>query len=401
MPEQVKNLSIFDEPVDRRHTDCVKWDMVARKYGNDHLIPLWIADMDFRLPKETRAALQKCVDFGVFGYTECPDRVYHAITSWLSERYRWTISKEQLIMNHNVVSSISLALRALTKPGDKVLISRPVYNPFFEQINQLQRIPVYSDLCLADGRYTLDLADMETKIKSENVRCLLICSPHNPGGIEWQREELEGVLRLSNSYNLPIIADEIHADLMLYGNTHTPLAQLNEAVRDRIVTLMSPTKTFNLAGIGPSYMIVFNEELRQRITKEQQLMVYPSINRFQIEALCASYYIGRNWLNELIPYIEKNIQLVKDKLACLPELSVMKQDACYLVWIDYRALAVDEQEAEQAFIKAGVLPQMGSIYGANGAGFIRVNVASSWAIVAEGMNRIVSAFQSLKRTDSL
>lgn len=394
-------MTDLDKVLDRKHTDSVKWDGIMEQYGDSHLIPMWIADMDFKSPKEILDALRNCVDFGIFGYTQCPGRVKTSIEAWLERKYQWAVSDEQIIMNHNVVSSISLAIRALTDIGDHILIHSPVYNPFFEQITQLKRCPVYSQLINTDNRYFMDTEDMEQQIQQNDIKCILICSPHNPGGRIWEPAELEKVVQLSIKYDIPVISDEIHSDLVLYGKTHTPLAKLAGENNAHIVTLMAPTKTFNLAGIGPSYIVSTNSVTVKKIQECQESMVYPEINRFQIEAICTAYDLCQDWLDNLIPYIEKNIVLAKKKLSAISGLNVMNHDASYLMWVNYADLGIEENELEQALIQSGVVLQMGSTYGSAGKGFVRINLAAPQKTVEEGLNRIVQAFELIKSKSQL
>lgn len=386
---------IFDQMIKREKTNSVKWDGAEKLYGKPNLLPMWIADMDFRAPDCILDALKECLNQSIFGYTLCPDTLKEVVQSWLQKHYQWNVSAEAIVFNHNVVSSISLALRALTKKGDKVLIHYPVYNPFFEQINLLERIPVTSALTLDNNRYYMDLEDMERKIMNENVSCMLICSPHNPGGRIWSPDELQAVIKLAIKYDLPIIADEIHSDLILPGNKHVPIAQLADEQKKKIVTLMAPTKTFNLAGIGPSYILCFDADLAQKIKDLQTLMVYPAINPFQIAAMTAAYEEGEEWLAELIVYVKETIDCVREKLSVIKELHCMDNDATYLMWIRYADLGLSEEEVNKAFIEAGAALQMGSTYGDAGKGFFRMNVAAPRALVMEGTDKVVYAFQQL------
>lgn len=385
----------FDQVIPRIHTNSVKWDGTESKYGAARLLPMWIADMDFKAPFQVLDTLKQCAEFGVFGYTQCPDSLKTVVQSWLSRRYKWEVDDRNIIFNHNVVSSISLAIRALTDRGDKVLLHCPVYNPFFEQLNQLGRVPVFSNLIIEDGRYVMDTEDMEKKLSTEHISCILLCSPHNPGGRVWSEKELQKVIDLSERYHCSIISDEIHSDIILSGCKHTPVAQLAGSVRKDIVTLMAPTKTFNLAGIGPSFILSFNDKTAGVIKELQKKMVYPEISPFQIAALTAAYENGEAWLNELIPYIEKNINLVTAKLSEIPGIRCMKNEGTYLMWIDYRKLGFDEKEVNQALIELGVALQMGSTYGPEGNGFVRMNVAAPRSVVHIGADRTSQAFQKL------
>ncbi|GEB78262.1 aminotransferase [Sporolactobacillus inulinus] len=387
--------SIFDEHVERTNTNSVKWDGAAMLYGKSHVLPMWIADMDFRAPDCILDAMSDVLDQKIFGYTLCPKSLKQSVRNWLMRRYTWNVADRSIIFNHNVVSSISLALRALTSEGDKVLIHHPVYNPFFEQINQLGRVPLVSELELHDQRYSMNLADMEQKIKEEQPTCILICSPHNPGGRIWDPDELKAVIALAAAYHLPIISDEIHADLVIPGHRHQPIAQLAGETAGQIVTLMAPTKSFNLAGIGPSYMLTFDSKIAAAIKREQRAMVYPSINPFQIAAMTAAYEKGEPWLIELMHYVKGNIDYVRRMLSQLDGIYCMENDATYLMWINYEALHVSEKEVQQALIEQGVALQMGSTYGPSGHGFIRMNVAAPRALVEEGTQKVLRAFQHL------
>ncbi|WP_177184739.1 MalY/PatB family protein [Sporolactobacillus nakayamae] len=386
---------IFDRIVARENTNCVKWDGAERLYGKPHLLPMWIADMDFSAPDCVINALKECLEQKIFGYTLCPESLKQVVQTWLNDHYAWKVPSEAIVFNHNVVSSIALALRVLTKNGDKVLIHNPVYNPFFEQINQLGRIPVVSELELHDHRYYMNVGDMERKINEENVSCILICSPHNPGGRIWNAEELQEVVALAANYNLPIIADEIHSDLVLPGKKHQPIALLAGNQCANIVTLMAPTKTFNLAGIGPSYILTFNPEIAAAIKHEQKVMVYPEINPFQIAAMTAAYGKGEQWMKDLIVYVKGNSDYVRAKLSEIDGLHCMDSDATYLMWISYADLGFSEEEVNKALVECGVALQMGSTYGKAGCGFVRMNVAAPRTLVEQGTEKVVRAFKGL------
>jgi len=385
---------IFDQIVERKNTNCVKWDGAESLYGKPQLLPMWIADMDFSAPDCILGALKECLNQKIFGYTYAPESLKQVVQSWLSKHYDWKVPSEAIVFNHNVVSSISLALRVLTKKGDKVLIHNPVYNPFFEQLKQLERVPVVSELDIHDNRYFMNVKDMERKINEENVSCILICSPHNPGGRIWDPEELQVVVDLAVKYELPIIADEIHSDLVLPGRKHQPMAQL-AAGKCTIITLMAPTKTFNLAAIGPSYILTFERELTEKIKREQKLMVYPEINPFQIAAMTAAYEKGEQWMNELLVYVKGNSDYVRKHLTQINGLRCMDSDATYLMWISYAELGLSEQEVNEAFVANGVALQMGSMYGEAGNGFFRMNIATPRVNVEKGTSMVLRAFQQL------
>ncbi|MCO7127538.1 PatB family C-S lyase [Sporolactobacillus shoreicorticis] len=387
--------SIFDQIVQRTNTNCVKWDGAEKLYGKPNLLPMWIADMDFSAPNCILDALKTCLDQKIFGYTLCPESLKQVVQSWLIKHYGWEVPSDAIVFNHNVVSSISLALRVLTKKGDKVLIHNPVYNPFFEQLNQLDRVPVVSKLKIQKNRYFMDINDMERKINEEKVTCILICSPHNPGGRIWEPEELQDVIDLAVKYELPIIADEIHSDLVFSGKKHQPMAQHAAEKCKAVITLMAPTKTFNLAGIGPSYILTFEREIAEKIKQEQKLMVYPEMNPFQIAAMTAAYEKGEQWVNELLDYVKGNIDYVCQHLTQIDGLRCMDNDATYLMWINYAELGFSEQEVSEVLIANGIALQMGSMYGDAGTGFFRMNVATPRANVERGTDMVLRAFKQL------
>ncbi|MFX3619493.1 MAG: MalY/PatB family protein [Sporolactobacillus sp.] len=388
----------FDRIICRDQTNSVKWDGAEERFGRPELLPLWIADMDFCTADPILDEMKRVLEHGIFGYTRCPSTVKTAIQSWLLRLYQWNVARTSIVFNHNVVSSIALALRALTLKGDKILILSPVYNPFFEQIEQLGRQVVKSELVIKDGRYAMDLEDMEDKINQEKVRCLLFCSPHNPGGRVWNKEELEAVLLLAENYQIPIISDEIHSDLILPGGKHQPIGQMAVARNVKVVTLMAPTKTFNLAGIGPSYLLIFDPEIRKTIQALQKSMVYPEISPFQIAAMTAAYTKGEKWLTELLDYIAENIAYVISAFAGVDELYCIRSEATYLMWVRYADLGVTESELNTAFLENGVALQMGSTYGESGNGYFRMNIAAPQATVVEGTRRILNAVQQLKES---
>lgn len=389
-------MSRFDEVIERRGTNAVKWDGLKTVFGREDVLPMWVADMDFKAPDVVIEAIKQSAEHGVYGYTIVPDSTREAIVNWMKERHDWTIQKEWLLFNHGVVPSIGAAVEALTETGDAVIVQPPVYNPFFEMIERNGRKLVYNELILQDGRYRMDLADLEEKIIQENAKMIVLCSPHNPGGRVWTAEELTAVAELCEKHGLILVSDEIHADLTRMPHKHLPVASLSERYAAFTITLAAPSKTFNLAGLQASALVVPDKTIR---TKLQTLFAKQgqfTLNQMGIAGMEAAYRHGHEWLDEVLEYIHGNVQLVK-KYADeqIPTLSVMEPEGSYLVWVDCRALGLSDKELLDLFLNHGVALGNGAKYGPGGEGFMRINVACPRSAVAETMERMKTAVESL------
>lgn len=363
-------------------------------FGKNELLPMWVADMDFSPPVAVIEKLKERIDHGVFGYTIANVNTAGAIIDWTNKRHGWEIQPEWILYSPGVVPSIGMAIQAFTEVGDKVLLQSPVYTPFFNMIENNMREVVNSPLQLVDGRYEIDFADFEEKLKS-GVKLFLLCSPHNPGGRVWSKEELTKVAELCKQYGVLIAADEIHADITFAPHQHLPLTSLDPSYQDFIVTFMAPSKTFNLAGLQASFIVAPNEDMRKKLTIIQQTLNLTSLNTFGMIAMEAAYRDGEEWLNECITYIEENINLIDEEVSrSLPELEVMRPEGSYLVWIDCRKTGLsDKQLRENLLGKAKLAVNFGASYGEGGEGFIRLNPACHRSIVEEGLERLKLAFQ--------
>ncbi|MFF2289788.1 MalY/PatB family protein [Peribacillus butanolivorans] len=387
--------SIFEEHINRENTGSVKWDKNSLKslYGREDVLPMWVADMDFPSPEGIQKALIERLNHPIFGYTVPSETVFTEIQSWLRDQHSWPITKEWISFSSGVVSAIGTTIQAFTNPGDKILVQSPVYTPFFDMIKNNDREVVNSPLIIEDDRFKIDFTDFEDKLKS-GVKLFLFCSPHNPGGRVWTKDELLRIGELCVKYNVIIISDEIHADLFHSTSRHYPIASLSEQLSDITVTLMAPSKTFNIAGIQASFLITSNEKLQKQLQKAQTKLAFHGLNILALTAMEAAYREGLPWLKDMIAYIEENIKVAEEFIAAeIPALHVMHPDASYLLWIDCRDLGLNDKEIKERLIHQGKLAlEPGSKYGPGGEGFVRMNIGCSRSVLVDGLNRLKLAF---------
>ncbi|VEF47123.1 class I and II aminotransferase [Bacillus freudenreichii] len=385
----MRQLINFDVDIDRKDTRSMKWDGMKKVFGRDDLLPMWVADMDFRPPQEVIDAFRERVDHGVFGYTIVTDRLAEAICNWTKMRHDWDIKPEWLLYSPGVIPSVHTAIQAFTNPGDKILVQSPVYTPFFHMIERNSREVANSPLVLKNGRYEIDFEDFEEKL-SNGVKIFLLSSPHNPAGRVWEKEELTRLAKLCKKYNVLIVSDEIHADLVAAPNKHIPLASLDESFADFTMTLMAPTKTFNLAGVQASFTVVPNKNLRTKVAAVQASEGFSMLNTFGAIAMEAAYTYGGTWLDGALKYIRSNIDYVKEEIGSqIPLLEVIDPEGTYLVWIDCRKLGLSDAELKKRILEKGRLAlNFGNAYGPGGEGFIRMNVACPKETVIEGVRRL-------------
>ena len=382
----------FDKVIDRYQTNSYKWDKGAKD-----LLPMWVADMDFEVPKPIKEAMIKKAEHGIYGYTLAPDSYYDAIINWEKKRHGWQIKKEWIMFSPGVVPGINMLVRALTQPGDKVIVQTPVYYPFFGAITnngaQIERNP----LKFENGTYRMDFNDLEEKTKNPRAQLLILCSPHNPVGRVWSREELKKLGRICQNNNVTVIADEIHCDLIFKGYKHTPFACISDDFQQNSITCIAPSKTFNLAGLQTSAFVIPDEKLRQRFFNvlESNFLLLP--NAFGITALEAAYNHGEEWLEQLMDYLQENLDfLVQFTKKYLPKVNVIKTEGTYLVWMDFRGLGLDNNALEDLMLnQAKIWLDEGYVFGEEGAGFERINIACPRSILEQGLQRIADAVKSL------
>lgn len=380
----------FDEIIDRRDTGSVKW------HYSDGTIPLWVADMDFKAAQPILASVQRVVEHGILGYTKPTAALYEAIINWHGSRYNLQLDKENILFSPGVVPSLALMMHIFTEAGDAILVNDPIYTPFMTKVEQNGRALVMSALKEVDGKYQLDLDDIEAKIIEHQVKLYLLCNPHNPGGRVWTREELKALLTLCKKHEVAIVSDEIHQDLILSDYKFIPLLKLAEAegYAHKVVSLTSMTKTFNIAGIKGSMIFAKDETLLKKISQQQQLNDEYELNLFAYTVMQSAYEEGGEWLEQVLAYIEKNIELTLDFLAGhLPDIKVMRPEASYLIWLDCSAYAQDDQVLYDKLRAAKVELNSGIKYGSEGHLKMRINVACPEALLREGLNRVYAAFR--------
>ncbi|NDI36160.1 MalY/PatB family protein [Chengkuizengella sediminis] len=385
----------FDETIDRNRTFSYKWDERKRFFDSDEVLPMWVADMDFRSPKPVVDALIKRAEHGVYGYSSSPNSYDEAVVSWLEQRHRWKIEKEWLSYSPGVMPTIGFLISCLTEPGDKVVLQSPVYYPFFDVINRSGRVIVDNALILEDNTYKMDLDKLEYQLDS-SVKMLLLCSPHNPVGRVWTKDELVRLGEICIKHNIIIVADEIHADLVFKQSKHIPLATISEELAQQTITCIAPSKTFNIAGLQASSVIISNADLRLKFRKEISRYSLNMMNTFGRVAAEASYKQGGEWLDQCIDYIYDNNQYVKQYVETnMPLIKVIQSEGTYLVWLDCRKLGMNGQELREFMLKkAKVALSDGFIFGENGDGFTRMNIGCPREMLVEGLERIKSAYIS-------
>ena len=379
---------LFDEKIDRRNTGSMKWDV------NENELPMWVADMDFRTAPAIVDALRRRVEHGIFGYTRVPDSYYEAVTGWFARRHGWTIDREWIIYTSGVVPAISAVIKALTVPGDKVLVQTPVYNCFFSSIRNNGCEMVSSPLVFASNTFTIDYEDLERKTADPKVKVMLLCNPHNPVGRVWTPEELQHIGDICLRNEVFVVADEIHCELTYEGYDYTPFASLSERFLQNSVTCVSPSKAFNLAGLQIANIIAADEEVRRRIDRAININEVCDVNPFGVIATMAAYNEGGEWLDALRKYLRGNYEyLCRFFKERLPQYPVLPLEGTYLVWIDCSASGINSdavalrlQEQQHLMVNSGTM------YGPGGEGFIRLNIACPRALLADGLERMARLF---------
>ena len=383
----------FDEHVDRTHTNSLKYDGRAMFFGKTDLLPLWVADMDFKTPDFIVDAIKKRAEHEVFGYTFRPESYTQSIVNWLKRRHNWEIKPEWISFSPGVVAGLTMAIEALSKPGDGVIVQPPVYFPFFDSVKGTGRQMIENPLKLENGRYYFDLEDLKQKI-TPTTKLLLLSNPHNPGGMAWNKEELTALANICLENKIVIISDEIHSDLIFDGFKHTPLAGISEAIAQNCVICMAPSKTFNTAGLTTSFLIIPN---KRHFVAYERVMRLPHLhmgNIFGTIALEAAYTHGDEWLSQLLKYLQGNYSFLEDFFAVnLPQVKVMRPEATYLIWIDFSAFGLTDEALNQKLIDAGVGLNRGVQFGKQGSGFMRINIGCTRTTLEEALLRIKNAFQ--------
>ena len=385
----------FDEVVCRKHTDALKLEALAPRWGRTDLLPMWVADMDFKTPPFIVEVMKKRMECEVFGYTARPESWYEAIISWQARRHQWTITKEMISFVPGVVPALAMAVQAFTERGEKVMIQQPVYNPFAQVIRNNHRELVNCPLELKDGQYHINFEVFEEKIKG--CKLFLFCHPHNPGGRVWTREELQKVAAICAQNNVIIVADEIHADLTLPPYQHIPFATVSEEAAQNSVVFASPSKAFNMAGLATSYAVIANPTLRRRFESYVEGNELAAGNVFAFNTVVAAYNKGEEWLQQMLNYVQGNVDEVIHYIEkYIPQLKVIVPQASYLVFIDFSTLQLSQKEIVALCTdKAHLALNDGAIYGEEGKGYMRINLACPRSVVKQALIQLKEAVRSI------
>ncbi len=383
----------FDEIIDRSSSHCVKINRLKAVFGRDDLIPLWVADMDFLSPPAITEALVERTRHGIFGYTVPFDGYYQSIINWLKKRHDYQVTRNEITFVPGVVKGFAFAIEIFTQENDKIIIQPPVYHPFRIVPEALNRQVINNPLILEDGKYKIDFEGLKKIIAENDCKMLIFCSPHNPVGRIWNDDELKQLAEICYDNNILVISDEIHSDLILPGFKHTPFATVSEKAKGNSITLMAPSKTFNIAGIVSSFAIIHNKELKN---KYMNYLTPRELDQGTIHALVATeaaYNQGAEWLDQALEYIQKNIDFVENYLKeNIPQIKVIKSEATFLVWLDCRDLNLTQKELVNLFVnKAKLALNDGTVFGKEGEGFMRLNVGTPLSNIEKALNNLKKA----------
>ena len=386
----------FDERVNRKGTDSIKWDHLKTHFGQEDLLPLWVADMDFSCPPPVVDEMKRIAEHGIYGYVLQNDDYYDAVISWMDRRFAWSIKKEWILFMPGIVPAIRLAIETFTEPGDGVIVQQPVYFPFMGVTKESNRKVLNNRLLETESGYEIDFDDLQVKAKDPNAKMMILCSPHNPVGRVWSQEDLRKIIDICVENDIILISDEIHQDLIYKGHVHTPIAKLTDPSA-KIITCTAPSKSFNVASLFASNIIIANDELRKTFKEELDKMhLMPSA--FTIGAVKAAYNDSEDWLESLLEYLSDNMDFVSEYLSKdLPKVKMRKPEATFLLWLDFRAYGLSSKELERRIIEdAGLALNKGWMFGREGEGHMRLNMGCPRPVLREALDRIKKAFGDLE-----
>jgi len=400
----------FDAKVDRRGTNSLKWEFIQREgdplhwehtdrcFGEDRVLPMWVADMDFRCPEPVVKALVERAQQGIYGYTAPSDAFYESVVNWMMRRHRWEVKPRWICVTPGVVPALNMLVQSFVSPGDRVLIQPPVYYPFYSAIENNGGEVAANPLVYESGRYRMDFAELEEKTKDPRVKMAILCSPHNPVGRVWTRDELLRFGEICIENNVLVVSDEIHGDLIYKGHVFTPFATISPELAQHSVICTAPSKTFNLAGLQTSCIIVPNDKLRERFGNTLQRNGLALTGSFGVVALQAAYDHGAEWLEQALSYLQANLEYLEAYVAeRIPQISFIQPEGTYLVWLDCRGLGLDQSGLRRLMMeKARVYLDEGVIFGPQGEGFERINIACPRSVLAEALDRIRNAIAGLQ-----
>ena len=381
----------FDEIIDRRGTESVKWDAVSERWGRNDLLPMWVADMDFRTPSFVMNALRKRLEHEVLGYTFACEEWYTSIINWLQSRHGWKVKREELTFMPGIVRGLAFAIQCFTEKGDKVMVMPPVYHPFFLVTEKNKREVVYSPLVLRDGQYYIDFDRFRKDIPG--CKLLILSNPHNPGGRVWTREELEQIAEICYESKTLVISDEIHADLTLPPYQHITFALVSEKARQNSLVFMSPSKAFNMPGLASSYCIIENKEICRCFQEYMEASELSEGHLFAYLSVAAAYSNGTEWLDQVLAYIQSNIDFTDAFLSeYIPNIKMIRPQASYLVFLDCRTLGLNQKELVDLFVDGAHLAlNDGTMFGKEGEGFMRLNVACPRSVLEKALKQLKKA----------
>lgn len=388
----------FDAVIDRKNTNSLKFDFAVERGKPADVLPLWVADMDFRAPKPVLDALHQAVEHGIFGYSEVKSEYYDAVSAWFSKHFGWQTQPRWLVKTPGVVYALAMAVRALTEPGDAVLIQPPVYYPFFSVIRDNDRVVVENELIYREGKYSIDFEDFEHKIAEHHVKLFLLCSPHNPVGRVWMPEELQRIGEICRKYNVYVVSDEIHCDFAFEAHPHHIFLEANPELAEQTIVCTAPSKSFNLAGLQISNIWIPGEKVRTAFLKEIDRSGYSQLNTLGLVACRAAYESGEEWLEQCSGYLRSNLDYLRGFLAeHIPEIKLVEPDGTYFAWLDCSGLNLSQDGLNDLIInRAKLWLDAGHIFGGNGGQFQRMVLACPRATLEQALFQIKSAVSSLR-----
>ncbi|MDY0076531.1 MAG: PatB family C-S lyase [Bacteroidales bacterium] len=385
----------FDKQIDRSETSSIKYDLRKTIFGSEEVLPMWVADMDFETPDFIRDAVKARAEHPIYGYTFRNDSYHQAQIDWFKKRYDWEIEKDWIVFTPGIVPALNMAVLALTNRGDKIIVQPPVYFPFFTAVSNHNRELVNNELIKEDGTYRMNFEQLEEQ--AADARMLILCNPHNPVGRAWRREELDKLADICVRHNLLVISDEIHADLVLPGHKHTPFASVHPGLKASLLTMHAASKTFNLAGLATSSVIIEDETLRNQFKQFVDFLHVGMGNIFGAVATETAFREGGEWHKQMLHYVSENVNYFTDQLSAkLPQLKVFKPEATYMVWLDFNAFGLDDVALKSYIIKeAGLGLNAGIDFGSGGSGFMRINLACPRQTVELAVEKLILAFSKL------
>jgi cystathionine beta-lyase len=385
----------FDELIDRRNTGAVKTDLCKKMFGTDDLIPLWVADMDFRTPDFIIDAINNRCKHPILGYTVPDEEYFNSIIRWIDARHGWKLERNWLGFLPGIVPGLAFAVNALTQTGDQIIIQPPVYPPFIQVPSKNGRELIYNPLKVVEGRFEMDLKDLEYKI-TDRTRMFILCNPHNPGGRTWDADTLIKVAEICHKHGVLVVSDEIHSDMALPGNVHTPFASVSELAEQNSITYMAPSKTFNMAGLVSSSYIIPNSEIRKKFSDFMDNSELANGNIFAYVAAQAAYEKGTEWLSEMISYIQGNVDYIVEFLGKnIPQIKPMIPQASFLIWLDCAGLEMNSHQLQEFIVKEARLGlNKGTIFGPGGEQHLRLNIGCSREVLKQAMEQLKSAINS-------